>query len=280
MTTYRHIIKNIMNQIIAFKNPISKYRTENSLYKNNRTSNSEYIESAIKILENYEFIQYLTPQEKNTLLQHLRIKKHYHNQTIYHQNAACEDINIIIEGAIKLGWALPNGKYHTNIFIPSGTIINIVPIVTEKPFLHDHVAQGNTIVANISGRVFMDTCKQNAQALYSILKLICVRAQLNREQEFFHSTEPLSIRLAKKLVFLVDYHSYQHQNKILLSLKLSQENLAELLQTIRQNINKELSHLAKENIVEIKYNQIYILDYSKLCQIAQCQHLTFDTKFI
>ncbi len=53
-----------MNQIIAFKNPISKYRTENSLYKNNRTSNSEYIESAIKILENYEFIQYLTPQEK------------------------------------------------------------------------------------------------------------------------------------------------------------------------------------------------------------------------
>ena len=269
-----------MNQIISFKNPISKYQTEHLPHKNTRVSNSEYIENAIKILENYEFIQYLTQQEKNTLLQHIRIKKYYHNQTVYHQNSACEDINIIIEGALKLGWSLPNGKYHTQIFIPSGTIINIVPIVTDKPFLHDHAAQGNTIVANISGCVFMDTCKQNAQALYSILKLICVRAQLNREQEFFHSTEPLSLRLAKKLVFLVDYHSYQHQDKILLNLKLSQENLAELLQTTRQNINKELSYLAKDHILEIKYNQIYILDYSKLSQVAQCQHLIFDTKFL
>ncbi|WP_130803747.1 Crp/Fnr family transcriptional regulator [Acinetobacter ihumii] len=269
-----------MSQIISFKNPISKYQKETLLYKNNRVSHSEYIESAAKILENYAFIQYLSPQEKNTLLQHIRIKKYYHNQTIYHQNSACEDINIIIEGALKLGWALPSGKYHTNIFIPSGTIINIVPIVTEKPFLHDHIAQGNTIVANISGSVFMQICQKNAQALYSILKLICVRAQLNREQEFFHSTEPLSIRLAKKLVFLVDYHSYQHQDKILLSLKLSQENLAELLQTTRQNINKELSYLARAHILEIKYNQIYILDYQKLSQVAQCQHLTFDTKFL
>jgi DNA-binding GntR family transcriptional regulator len=78
----------------------------------------------------------------------------------------------------------------------------------------------------------------------------------------------------------VDYHSYQDKDKILLNLKLSQENLAELLQTSRQSINKELAALSNQHIIEVKYNQIFILDFAKLSNIAQTHQLHSTTKFL
>lgn len=78
----------------------------------------------------------------------------------------------------------------------------------------------------------------------------------------------------------MDYHSYQDKDKILLNLKLSQENLAELLQTSRQSINKELAALSNQNIIEVKYNQIFILDFEKLSDIAQTHQFNSTTKFL
>ncbi|MDS7936062.1 Crp/Fnr family transcriptional regulator [Acinetobacter sp. V91_7] len=270
------------SSIIEFRNPISKYQNDfdGGQSSDHQIITNEFIHKSIRILENYQVIQSLSNTEKSTLIQHLKIRKYYHNQTIYNQNDPCTDINILLEGALKLGWSTSQGKYHTDIFVPSGTLINIVPIVTGQPLLHDHIAQGRTVIANLPGQLFMDVIRNNADALFMVLKLICVRTQLNREQNFIYSTETLQTRLAKKLVFLVDYHSYQDKDKILLNLKLSQENLAELLQTSRQSINKELAVLSNQNIIEVKYNQIFILDFEKLSDIAQTHQLHTTTKFL
>lgn len=270
------------SSIIEFRNPISIYQHEldSEAVLDYSFSQHDFIQKTIRILENYQFIQSLPEADKSKLIQHLKIRKYYHNQTIYSQNDPCTEINIILEGALKLGWNTTSGKYHTDIFVPSGTIINIVPIVTEQPLLHDHIAQGRTVLANLPGQLFINMIRHHPDALFMVLKLICVRTQLNREQNFISSTESLTTRLAKKLVFLVDYHSYQHKDKILLNLKLSQENLAELLQTSRQSINKELAALANEKIIEVKYNQISILNYAKLSQMAQTAQLLCNTKFL
>ncbi|MEN8549992.1 Crp/Fnr family transcriptional regulator [Acinetobacter soli] len=271
-----------ISSIIEFKNPIVKYQhdVDDGLHSDYKMSISDFINKSILILENYQFIQSLSHTEKSTLIQQLKIRKYYHNQTVYNQNDSCTDINILLEGALKLGWSTSSGKYHTDIFVPSGTLINIVPIVTGQPLLHDHIAQGRTVIANLPGQLFIDVIRNNADALFMVLKLICVRTQLSREQNFIHSTETLQTRLAKKLVFLVDYHSYQDKDKILLNLKLSQENLAELLQTSRQSINKELAALSNQNIIEVKYNQIFILDFEKLSNIAQTHQFRSTTKFL
>ncbi|MFC4954026.1 Crp/Fnr family transcriptional regulator [Acinetobacter puyangensis] len=268
--------------ILDPNNPIFKYKNAASTLEAQQSArlNSYYLAQAKQILENYQFIQHLSEQEKQRLLVNVKIKKYYHNQIIYAQNAQCEDINIIVDGTLKLGWTMPNGKYHIQTFMPSGTLINIVPIMAEQQHIYDHISQGDTILANISGRVFLDVLKTNAQALYMVLKLICIRTQLNREQIFFASTESLRVRLAQELIFLVDYHSYQTHDKILLSLKINQENFAELLQTTRQSINRELSWFAEQGILEVKYNQISILDYHQLNEISKGNNLNTTTKFI
>ncbi|KAA8735397.1 Crp/Fnr family transcriptional regulator [Acinetobacter qingfengensis] len=267
-----------MNSLLP-QNPISKYKHELN-QQSDYTSHSEHVKNAIKIMENYQFIQHLTDQEKNQLIQNIKVKKYYHNQLIYAQNSPTENVNIIVEGTLKLGWTTPSGKYHTSLFMPAGTLINIVPVIANQPLIYDHIAQGNTIIANISSEIFVNSIQNNAKALFMVLKLICNRTQMNREHIFYFSAEPLHIRLAKELLFLVEYHAYQQNNRFLLDFKLSQENIAELLHTTRQSINKELSSFAKAGILLIKYNQIHILDYKKLSEIANGDNLSTTTKFL
>lgn len=47
-------------------------------------------------------------------------------------------------------------------------------------------------------------------------------------------------------------------------LKLSQENLAELLKISRQSIRKEIQWFVEEGIIETKYNHISVKDIDKL----------------
>lgn len=86
-------------------------------------------------------------------------------------------------------------------------------------------------------------------------------------------------RLAKELLFLVDFHSQQDNNQFLIKLKLNQENFAELLGTTRQSINKEFAWFSEHEILEVKYNQILILNYDALNTIAQGENSLSATKF-
>lgn len=242
-------------------------------------SSSADVLEAIRILENYQLIQDLEEHDKALLIKHIKIKKYYHNQLIYKQNTTCHDINLILDDVLKLGWTTSSGKCLTDAFLPAGMLINIVPIFSNRPFVHDYFSQGSTVIANISADIFKRVIQNNAKALTQLLKLICARTQINREKLFFYSTASLRTRLAKELLFLVDFHSQQDNNQFLIKLKLNQENFAELLGTTRQSINKEFAWFSEHEILEVKYNQILILNYDALNTIAQGENSLSATKF-
>lgn len=236
----------------------------------NQYSNlSQHVQEAIDILERHQLIQDLDEADQALLIKHIKIKKYYHNQLIYKQNEACQDINLILDGVLKLGWSTSNGKYLTDAFLPAGMLINIVPIFSNHPFVHDYFSQGSTVIANIPAHIFKTVIQKNAHALTQLLKLICIRTHINREKLFFYTTASLRTRLAKEFLFLVDFHSQQHDNQFLIKLKLNQENFAELLSTTRQSINKEFAWFSEHGMLEVKYNQILILDYNAIRELAQ-----------
>lgn len=266
--------------IIEFKNPIIKYKYENQNIGNDYPSNAEYLAKTIRILDNYQMLQDLSLEDQEKLIKHIKIKKYYHNQLVYKHNSECKEVSVLVSGALKLGWNMENGKYLTDIFVPIGTIINIVPIFSGRPYVHDHIAQGKTILASIPSDIFIETIQNNAQTLTKILKLICARTQISRERKFFYSTESLRTRLTKELIFLADFHSYQEKDRYFLELKLNQENFAELLRTTRQSINREFAWLAEQHIIEVKYNQIIINDYEALKALALGESNFPATKFL
>ncbi|AOA57038.1 Crp/Fnr family transcriptional regulator [Acinetobacter larvae] len=255
-------------------NPISLYQAEILRLPKNNCSTADYIQRALKILQNYNFLQHLSASEHALLLNHLKIKRYVHHQVIYHQNQPSNEVMIIIDGTLKLGWHVPNAQYHTDSFIPSGTMINIVPVITQQPLMHEYIAQGSTIVANLAGDMMREILQHNARAQYALFNIICVRTQLQRANAVFASTLSLRTRLVKEILFLIHYHFYRDD------IKLNQANFAELLQSTRQKINKEFAYLVQQGLVEVKYNRIRILDYAGLKQLSEHANPVATTEFI
>lgn len=254
-------------------NPINLYRKNALIHLKHISQQKAHLENARKILSNYDFIQYLHESDQELIIQNLKIHRYFHQQVIYQQNYLSTDINIILSGAIKLGWNTSQGNYHTVMFMPSGTLINIVPILSEQPLIYEHIAQNETVIANISANIFSEILQRNAKAQFSILKLVCNRTQNRLANEIFDTTQSLLTRLAKELLFLANYHS---DDSII---KLNQTSFADLLGTTRQKINKEFSYLVELKIIKVNYSRIEILDYDTLKQLASATDQVPTTDF-
>ncbi|GAA5013154.1 Crp/Fnr family transcriptional regulator [Acinetobacter puyangensis] len=220
--------------------------------------------TAQEFLLNYKLIQLCTPEQQQEIFKHLKISRYHSNEMIFHKNTSCNELTLILRGSIKLAWHIADGKQIVHRFIPAGCLINIVPLISRLNLTHDHVAHDATVIATIPGHIFYSILKQNHQVSLAVLELICNRNHLLFDDFYHQSTQSLRGRLARHLLLLVEYFSYQDKQDTTLNIKLSQENFAELLHTSRQSINKELLWLAQQGIAEVKYNQIHILNLGKL----------------
>lgn len=224
----------------------------------------ELSQQAAAILLHHYFLHLCTPEQQNQLIQHIRISRYHRQQTILKQQQSGQELLIVLQGTIKLSWNLADGKCITHYFLPAGYMMNIVHMVLDRPVVHDYSAHEPTIIAAIPRQVFMAVLQNNHLFSLKIFELICKRYYALFEATFQQINQSLRTRLVHKLLFLVDHFSHAEANIIQINIKLSQEHFAELLQTSRQSINKELRWLAQERIVEVKYHQIIILDLQKL----------------
>ncbi|MEQ1246029.1 Crp/Fnr family transcriptional regulator [Acinetobacter soli] len=224
----------------------------------------DYRKLAEKILAECAFMHACSTQEKSALFSEIKIRHLYQGQVLYSRNQSCREIVIILSGALKLGWNSYDGKYLIHRFIPMGALLNIVYLISESAFEHDYVAHEATVIATIPEHIFKTAIQNNAQMLYQVLKLVCQRTRLLDNDLYHLSTQPLKVQIARQLIYLIEFFSTQTQQGIEVVLKLSQENLAELLKISRQSIRKEIQWFIEEGIIETKYNHISIMNIEKL----------------
>ncbi|MFU8927101.1 Crp/Fnr family transcriptional regulator [Acinetobacter puyangensis] len=222
---------------------------------------------AKEIILGHTIAQYLNKQELQKLFDNLKFHHYHHHQVVYRHQQKSGDIFLILQGSLQLSWHAPDGRQIIHQFLPAGCMINIIPVITGLPMMHDHIAHHTTIIATIPGKIFLELTQSNAKVSFEILKMIACRSHFILDDIYYHKTRSLRVRLARQLFFLLNYFSHQRTNSPL-TIKLSQENFAELLQTTRQSISKELLWLAQQSIAEVKYNQIHILDIEKLETLA------------
>ncbi|AOA57878.1 Crp/Fnr family transcriptional regulator [Acinetobacter larvae] len=237
---------------------------QQSLIQNLHCVTTDYYQYAMELLKEYKFFQLCTEQQQQMIAHHLKIQHYPAGHYIYTANQNCQNIAIILKGIIRTAWTSPEGKHHIYKFLPAGLLTNIVPTVTGQCFGHDHISHEPTVLASIPANIFLDILEKNTKVLYVIFQLICNRTHLHYSDSYYQATQPLAVRLARELIYLVDFFSFQLDSDIKIKIKLSQENLADLLNSSRKNINKELSLLAQQGIVKVRYHQIHILDLKRL----------------
>jgi len=193
-----------------------------------------------------------------------------HNQQILHQkNDLADGFYCVLSGRIRISNFTVEGKELVLTWIQPGNWFGEISLIDGLPRTHDGHAEESTTLLKVSKSSFEQLFKDNHEWSQHIMRLLCQRVRATFS--LIDETGCLSLKgqLCKRLSLLQEGLEEQQHNTMTAELAISQDALAQLIHSSRQTINKILQGLQKENVINLKYGKITILDRHALEKLSQ-----------
>jgi CRP/FNR family transcriptional regulator, cyclic AMP receptor protein len=156
-------------------------------------------------------------------------------------------------------------------YLESGQLFNVIGALDGGPGIHDATAHGEALALLIPRTTFRAAIDAQPQLATAMIRLLCLRSRVLYDYVADNTLLPSRARCARLLLSLVEPYGMSGPQGHRISLKLSQEELADMLGQSRQSVNKELRWLETEGLINTNYSQFIILDPPALQAIAEGQ---------
>lgn len=230
-------------------------------FKNQRQQTRE-------ILQRDEWFSQWPSATLELLINSARLETYFDGQFLYQQGDKCNAMLVVLSGALQLGWPSEDGRYVVLCYLGEAHVLNLAPLLDGIGVDHDYRAHGTTTVATIDRQIILDCLEQNKALAYSIIGFLCRRNRLLHEELRYQNLSSLRTRLAHRLYQMAHMHGRDNDQGREIVLRLSQENIAALMASSRQSINRELSLLREQGVIETRYNKILVRDMAALQKIG------------
>ena len=201
---------------------------------------------------------------KQALLSKVHIRHLKANQLLHTRGEEGIGFYGICKGRIKVINISDNGKEMLFALLGPGTWFGEISLFDGLPRTHDSICEVDTIIALIPKASFLKLLEQYPALYPHFAKLLCSR--LRSAFQFIDSSTGLSLKhqLIKRLLMLTtSYGQYVPQDRAI-TLTLSQESLAQMINSSRQTVNQLLGELQRDGLIKRHYGKITIVDSDAL----------------
>ncbi|MEP1447443.1 MAG: Crp/Fnr family transcriptional regulator [Paraglaciecola sp.] len=204
----------------------------------------------------------------NTLLENGKRKVLNNQQILHKKNDLADGFYCVLSGRIRVSNFSVEGKELVLTWIQPGNWFGEISLIDGQPRTHDGHAEGTTTLLKITKSAFEKIFNDHQDWSQHLMRLLCQRVRATFS--LIDETGCLSLKgqLCKRLS-LLHKGLEEQQNTLTNELTISQDALAQLIHSSRQTVNKILKSLQKENVINIKYGKIIILDKSALDKLSQ-----------
>lgn len=189
---------------------------------------------------------------------------------LIHQGDDPTGIYELESGRLKAYFTTPEGKQVTlNIFTPR-IQLGEANLISGTPFAHTAEALGDTEVRFLCTRHFNRLRASHPELDRALVRNFSHKLMWMNDYMVAQTSQDLKTRLAGRLCRLVARDTADNTPHACAGLRLdcSQEDLAALLGTTRQSINKTLKSWQSQGIVENHYRSLVVNDLGRLQNIA------------
>ena len=190
-----------------------------------------------------------------------RAVKHENDATIYDVGDTPESVYVVLSGSVKIEVPLPDGEILFIGVMPNNTLFGE----------HEALCNANSVarISTVSDTEILVVPKGNFLRLFE--NVPCFSQSLARQSAMsmrmlclaaaHHFNSSAEKRLASLLMHLSDRIGSQQENVVRLGLKYSQDELAHMVSSTRQTVNKYLKEWKTNEWIGI--NQGYIEIYNR-----------------
>lgn len=189
-----------------------------------------------------------------------RVRRFRDRQRIHARGDQPDGMYSIISGSIRATTSSDDGREALLTIMEAGAWFGESSLFDGLPRAYDAYAQGECELLLVPRTGIEEVLERRPEIYRNIVRLLCQRIRLSLILLETNALLPLEGRLANRLLLL----SQDGNDHINPDLRLSQEDLSQMLGTTRQSINRVLKLWESQGIIERHYRGLQILDFQTL----------------
>lgn len=187
--------------------------------------------------------------------------------TCIHQSGdAANYLYLLAAGWMNLSRAIPAERDFTAGLQLAGDFQGLGPVLTQTPHIHTAMCKEKTVLVRIPGPLLREMVGKDGRLSFSLFAALERRHR--RALNLYASAAVHSIR-AKLAGLLLSMNARGVRSQPFPEINLSQDEIATMLGTRRQVVNRTLREMAAEGVVSVQYGKISIADIEKLHKMSQ-----------
>lgn len=197
------------------------------------------------------------------LLEIATVERFGPNERLFAIGQAPNGLFGVVEGSVRLSTRGPDGSDVLLMLAERPQWIGEIALFDGQPRSHDAFADVETVVVHVPERAIGAWLERDPRVWRSLGTLLTTKMRLVLAALAEISTLPLGTRLAQRLVHMASGYGDLRIGTARV-VTVSQEQLAAMLWTSRQTVNRELKSLESDGLVRVSYGSIEILDIDGL----------------
>jgi CRP/FNR family transcriptional regulator, cyclic AMP receptor protein len=183
-------------------------------------------------------------------------------ETICRMGAPGQSMMVILKGTVRVSLPEPSGKTIILADLQRGDVLGEVALFDGGERSADATALTNCDLLILERRDVLPFLEQNPEACLRLLKLLCARLRRSNERMSDIGFRDLPTRLAK--ILLERSSPSRDQGHIAGRLADSQSELANMIGSTRENVNRSLRDMRRRGILDLRDGRIIVLQREAL----------------
>ncbi len=219
-------------------------------------------------LKKFNLLQTMNDEEMKSMSETVLEDEVRKKQPIYLQGDPSETLYFLKKGLVKLSRLDESGKEITLTLLEPGEVFGELGIFDNSPRETTAVALEDCLICAIRRNDFEKLMEKKSDISFKLSKLMGLRLRHieSRIQELMFRDVPS--RLASLLLRLAAKHPREMKRGLRINIKLSQQELANLVGATREMTSSVLNVFKRNGWIDIESKYIYIINRSQLEKIA------------
>jgi len=217
-----------------------------------------------ELLAGCELFSHLSNEQLETLVQGSRVKRVTKREVVFRKGDKGRQMFTIVRGRVRMSTVSPDGREIVFGILEAGETFGELGLLDGQTRTATVTALDDAEFMALDRQQFIPFLERNPCTAIRLLEILSAR--LRATDEILEDTVflELSCRLAKKLLSLAEQHGVETEEGTLIDMTLTQQDLANLVGTSRESVNKQLRAWEAADIVRVSRQRVTIVAHDEL----------------
>jgi CRP/FNR family transcriptional regulator, cyclic AMP receptor protein len=224
-----------------------------------------------EILAGHFLLRHLSPEELGRLAASATLVHHRPNATIFQKGDPGAGMMAVVSGRVKICTYSPDGKELMLNIIDRGGLFGEIALLDGQPRSADAVALENTELLVLDRNRLMPFLTAHPEVATRLIAVLCQRLRQTSEALEDALLRDAPSRVARGLLRLAKAFGKQESAGLRLDIKLSQQQIGNLIGISRESINKSIVDWTRAGYLSVGNGFITITDVEALESLSEAE---------